>query len=187
MTSFEIFESTILTNGLTWPTVPLIWKKCIKNMNKTFLYAMVLVFVLVTSITALAGAGVVVQPIDDASFSKLLSSDDNRMVLSFMAAWCGPCIDELPTLNKLHKRYKDKHLQIVGISIDLEGPGAMQPIVQKLKIDFPIYWRGEKAVERFKLNAIPMLLFVRQGRMIERLHGNRSEKFLDQKIRELLK
>jgi thiol-disulfide isomerase/thioredoxin len=103
-----------------------------------------------------------------------------------MAAWCGPCIDELPALNKLHKKYKDRGFQIIGISIDLGGPDAMQPIVKKLKIEFPVYWCGEKAIEKFKLNAIPMLLFIRQGEIVERLHGNRPEKFLDQKIREFL-
>ena len=156
-------------------------------MNKAFICSMVLVVALVTGVAARAGTGVIVKPIDDARLSELISADNNRMVLSFMAAWCGPCIDELPTLNKLHNRYKDRRLQIVGISIDLEGPAAMQPIVQKMKIDFPIYWCGQKAVERFKLNEIPMLLFVRQGEMVERLLGNRSEKFLDQKIREFLK
>jgi hypothetical protein len=63
----------------------------------------------------------------------------------------------------------------------------MQPIVKKLKIEFPVYWCGEEAIDKFKLNAIPMLLFIRQGKMVERLHGKRSEKFLDQKIREFLK
>jgi hypothetical protein len=37
------------------------------------------------------------------------------------------------------------------------------------------------------LNAIPMLLFIRQGEMVERLHGKRPEEFLDKKIREFLK
>ena len=148
---------------------------------------MVLIVVLFTGNAAQAAVGVKVERIDDANLSELISADDNRLVLSFMAAWCGPCIDELPTLNKLHNRYKDRGLQIVGISIDLEGPGAMQPIVKKLKIEFPIYWCGEKAIDKFKLNAIPMLLFIRQGEMIERLGGNRPEKFLDQKIREFLK
>jgi len=96
---------------------------------------MVLLVALVTGIAVRAGAGVIVKPIDDGRLSELISADDNRMVLSFMAAWCGPCIDELPTLNKRHNRYKVRRLQ--------------------------------------------MLLFVRQGKMVERRHGNRSEKFLD--------
>ena len=157
------------------------------SVNKIIIRLAVLVIVLFAGITAQAGPGAEVKPITEATLGKLIKADDNRLVLSFMAAWCGPCIDELPALNKLHKRYKDRGFQIIGISIDLEGPGAMQPIIKKLKIEFPVYWCGEKAIDKFKLNAIPMLLFIRPGKMIERLHGNRPEKFLDQKIREFIK
>jgi hypothetical protein len=31
------------------------------------------------------------------------------------------------------------------------------------------------------------LMFIRQGKIVERLPGKRTERFLDQKIRELLK
>ncbi len=155
-------------------------------MNKIFFRSAVLVIVLFTGIAAQAGTGAVIERIDEATLDKLIRADDARLVLNFMAAWCGPCIDELPALNKLHKKYKDRGFQIIGISIDLEGPGAMQPVVKKLKIEFPVYWCGEKAIDKFKLSAIPMLLFIRQGEMIERLPGRRSEKFLDKKIREFL-
>jgi len=158
----------------------------IRFRNNIFIHPAVLAIVLFTGIAAQAGSGAEVKRIEEAALDKLITADDNRLVLNFMAAWCGPCIDELPALNKLHKRYKDRGFQIIGISIDLEGPEAMQPIVKKLKIEFPVYWCGEKAIDKFKLNAIPMLLFIRQGEMVERLHGKRSEKFLDQKIREFL-
>jgi thiol-disulfide isomerase/thioredoxin len=157
------------------------------SLNSIFIRSAILLIVLFSSTIAQTDVGVKVKPLDEASLSEIISADDNRLVLSFMAAWCGPCIDELPALNKLHHRYKDRDLQIIGISIDFEGPSAMQPIVKKLKIEFPIYWYGEKAIDKFNLTAIPMLLFIRQGEMVERLHGTRSEKFLDQIIREFLK
>ena len=159
----------------------------IRFRNNIIIRSVVSAIVLFTGIAAQAGTGAEIKRIDEATLGKLIKADDNRLVLSFMAAWCGPCIDELPALNKLHKRYKDRGFQIIGISIDLEGPGAMQPIVKKLKIEFPVYWCGEKAIDKFKLNAIPMLLFIKQGEMVERLHGKQPEKFLDQKIREFLK
>ena len=143
--------------------------------------------VFLTGIAVQAESGVKVERIDEAALDKLIKADDNYLVLSFMAAWCGPCIDELPALNRLHKKYKDNNVQIIGISIDFDGPGAMQPIIKKLNIEFPVYWCGEKAISKFNLNAIPMLLFIRRGEMIERLHGNRPEKFIDQKIQEFLK
>jgi hypothetical protein len=74
----------------------------------------------------------------------------------------------------------------VGISIDLEGAVAIQPVVNKLKIEFPVYWFGEKAIQKFNLTAIPLLLVIKRGIIVERLPGRRSDKFLDAKVQEIL-
>jgi len=133
-----------------------------------------------------AAAGSVTKIVESALDAKI-GDKNNRLALVFMAAWCAPCIDELPTLNKLHKKFKNQGLEIVGISIDLEGPEAMQPVVNALKIDFPVYWYGEQAVEKFALFAIPMMLLVKEGAIVERIHGRRPDSFLDEKFRSLLK
>ena len=136
---------------------------------------------------AQAVAAVTIQPIEEAKLDELINTQDGRLVVTFIAAWCPPCIDELPILNKLHRRYKDQGLKLIGITIDIEGPGAMQPIVDKLKIDFPIYWYGEKAVKKFKLNAIPMLFFIKDGEVVEKLYGRRPEGQLNRKFKEFLR
>ena len=159
----------------------------IRSINLIFFSSAVVAMLFFVGTAAQAGSGVKVKPIDDATLGKLITDNDNRLLLSFMAAWCRPCIEELPYLNKLHKRYKKLGFQVIGISVDYDGPGAMQPIINKLKIDFPVYWCGEKAIDKFKLNAIPMLIFIKQGEIVERLHGKRPEKFLDDKVREFLK
>jgi len=128
-----------------------------------------------------------VEKIEESTLDAKIGDKNNRLALVFMAAWCAPCIDELPTLNKLHKKFENQGLEIIGISIDLDGPDAMQPIVSALKIDFPVYWYGEKAVEKFALFAIPMMLLIKEGQIVERIHGRRPDSFLDEKIRDLLK
>jgi thiol-disulfide isomerase/thioredoxin len=132
-------------------------------------------------------AGVKIQPIEEAELDVLINAKNGRLVVTFAAAWCPPCIDELPILNKLYHRYKNKGLKLVGITIDVEGPGAMQPVVDKLKIAFPIYWYGEKGVQKFKLNAIPMLFFIKDGEIVEKLYGRRPEAQLNKKFKEFLK
>jgi len=133
-----------------------------------------------------AETGVSVQPIGEAALDELIKNKDNLLIVSFMAAWCGPCIDELPALNNLYRKYKDQGLKLVGISIDLEGPEAIQPALNHLKIDFPVYWYGDKAIQKFKLTAIPLLLVIKQGEIVERLPGRRPEKLLDKKIQQFL-
>ena len=134
-----------------------------------------------------AETGVTVKPIEEAALDELIKNKDNTLIVSFMAAWCGPCIDELPALNNLYRKYKDQGLNLIGISIDLEGAAAMQPVINKLKIEFPVYWYGDKAIQKFKLTAIPLLLIIKQGEIVERLPGQRPEEYLDRRIQEILK
>lgn len=133
-----------------------------------------------------ASAAVTIQKISESELDEWIKAKDNKIVVTFMAAWCGPCIDELPALNKLYKKYKENGLKLVGISIDLEGPKAMQPIIDKLQVSFPVYWYGDAAVQKFSLFAIPMIFLVKDGQVVEKLPGRRSEKVLNKKIREFL-
>ena len=40
------------------------------------------------------------------------------VVLNFWATWCPPCIEEMPSLNRLSERYKGKGLEVIGLSVD---------------------------------------------------------------------
>ena len=40
------------------------------------------------------------------------------VLLDFWASWCTPCIKEMPILTQLYENYKDKGLEIVGVSLD---------------------------------------------------------------------
>ena len=42
----------------------------------------------------------------------------NYVILDFWASWCGPCIKGMPHLKMLSEQYKDKGIEIVGISLD---------------------------------------------------------------------
>ena len=157
------------------------------NMTQRALFftSALLVFVFIT-INIDASPGFTIQKISESALDELIYTKNNKMMVTFMAAWCGPCIDELPVLNKLYQKYKTQGLKLIGISIDLEGPQAMQPFIDKLKVQFPVYWYGETAVQKFSLFAIPMMFWVKDGQIVEKLPGRRSRKVLDKKLREFL-
>ncbi len=103
-----------------------------------------------------------------------------------MASWCGPCIRELPTLDKLYRRYRNRDLDIIGVSLDFEGPAAMQPIVDSLDVRFPVYWMDEAGVRTYNISGIPLLWVVKNGQVREKILGSRSESFLEKKILQLI-
>lgn len=107
-------------------------------------------------------------------------------IVAVMAAWCHPCIEELPALNALAQGYKDKGLRVVGLSLDYAGPDAMQPIIERLKIKFPIYWAGEDAIEHYNIIKIPLLIMFRDGRHVKRLEGGRHRAALEREFAAFL-
>ena len=127
-----------------------------------------------------------VQKLDLARFKKKVSGD-GHFLLVFMAAWCAPCIKELPDLNALYTKYRASGLKMVGVSVDFDGPSAMQPIVNRLKVDFPIFWLGEEALEAYGISGIPLLIFIRNGSEVEKVVGLHSKAFFDDKIETFLK
>ncbi|MGD9120380.1 MAG: TlpA family protein disulfide reductase [Desulfobacterales bacterium] len=146
----------------------------------------VLLVIVFASINVNADAGVTVEKISESALDELIQSNNAKMVITFMAAWCGPCIDELPSLNRLSNKYNSRGLKFIGISIDIEGPRAMQPIIDKLKVGFPVYWYGESAVKKFSIFAIPMIFLVKNGQIVKKLPGKRSERDLEKKIQKFL-
>lgn len=45
-------------------------------------------------------------------------SNSKFTIIEFWASWCAPCIAEVPRLNKLYGKYKNKGLEIISISLD---------------------------------------------------------------------
>ena len=65
------------------------------------------------------------------------------VVLNFWATWCGPCAEEMPLLVKAQKRYNDRGVVVIGVSLD-EGSAraAVEKFAKNKKIDFPLWVGG---------------------------------------------
>ena len=58
--------------------------------------------------------------------------------LNFWATWCKPCEEEMPSMERLHRRFKDKGLVVLAISEDADGAGLVAPYVKKHSLTFPV-------------------------------------------------
>src|SRR5262249_41967544 len=62
------------------------------------------------------------------------------VLLNLWATWCVPCLQELPSLDRLQAQLGGADFQVVALSVDRRGVEAVRPYFAKLKItNLPIY------------------------------------------------
>jgi peroxiredoxin len=59
------------------------------------------------------------------------------VVLNFWATWCPPCVEELPSLERLHRALGKEGLSVVSVSVD-EDEGVLRRFVTEHKLTFPV-------------------------------------------------
>ncbi len=107
---------------------------------------------------------------------KLSDYSGKVLVLNLWATWCGPCRKEIPELVKLHKEFRSKGLEVVGLST--ENPDASADGVRRFVREFNITYRVGWAPPEVSLtlmqdrNAIPQSFVIsRDGRILKRFVG----------------
>ncbi|MBI3624561.1 MAG: TlpA family protein disulfide reductase [Candidatus Rokubacteria bacterium] len=81
--------------------------------------------------------------------------------VNFWATWCPPCKEEMPAMERLYQRYKDKGLVVVAVSVDSEGGPIVVPFVKEHKLTFPIGLDQKMAVaDRYGVRALPTSFLV---------------------------
>jgi peroxiredoxin len=112
------------------------------------------------------------------------------VILNFWSIWCGPCLAEMPSLNKLYLEFKDKGLIVIAVAEDpAEKP--VKSYIQEKGLAFPILMDKERKVYfKYSLFGIPVTFLIdKKGVIIEKFIGERdwSSPQMKGKISNLLK
>jgi peroxiredoxin len=95
--------------------------------------------------------------------------------INFWATWCLPCKEEMPSMEKLYRRYKEQGFTILAVSMDA-NTAAVAPFVTSLKLTFPIGLDPTLAVSNdYAVRALPSSFLVdRSGNVVAVALGPRD-------------
>ncbi|NNN06878.1 MAG: thioredoxin [Elusimicrobia bacterium] len=101
--------------------------------------------------------------VTDATFEKEVLGSDKPVLVDLWAPWCGPCRALSPVVEELAKEYAGK--AVVGKLNTDENPGTAAAL---------------------RVSAIPTLVFVKGGKVVEQMVGVQSKAAIKQRLDALI-
>ena len=94
------------------------------------------------------------------------------LVINVWASWCGPCRDEMGSLQRLAQRYGGKQFNVIGISTDDYREPALA-FLRESGTTFPNYIDSKLFMENMLgAERIPLTLLVdAKGKVLEKFYG----------------
>lgn len=111
-----------------------------------------------------------------------LSLNDLRgqiVVLNFWASWCGPCRVEAPDLQRIHERYQDRGVVVVGITYT-DTDAKSLAFMDEFGMTYPNGPdRGNRISDRYNIQGVPETFVIdREGKVAHFIYAPTSEQQL---------
>ena len=110
-------------------------------------------------------------------------------IVDFWATWCEPCKKSFPKLEALNDKYKDRGLEIVGISEDDDKDG-IPSFASDLGAQFPLLWDENKSIaSKWQPKSMPSTFVVDRKGIVRFVHlgyheGEEAE--IEKEVKSLL-
>jgi len=112
-------------------------------------------------------------PMLDGTMVNLSQLKGKVVFLNFWATWCGPCRSEMPSMEAVYQKLKDKGLEILAVNLG-DSRDDVSAFMNNYKLNFPVGLDGKKLTGTYyHIQAIPTTYIIdRRGLIIARLVGS---------------
>jgi peroxiredoxin len=82
---------------------------------------------------------------------RLIRDSKTPLVINFWATYCKPCVEEIPYFQSIVKKYENKNVRLLLISLDLESyyPSSIEKFARRNQFTAPIIWLNESNADHF--------------------------------------
>lgn len=112
-----------------------------------------------------------------ASFATLIPRG-HRALVNVWATWCVPCAKEMPELEKLYPQFSANRVQLIGLSIDTEGIGAVKEYLSRHNYTYPMMNIGEQGIGQLFATdeaTVPLSVLLDEKGRVARVFGGWSK------------
>jgi len=132
---------------------------------------------------AVMGNAVVGRPAPDFTLNDVLGRPvtlsqlkGKVIILNLWATWCPPCREEMPSMERLYRQFKDQGLEMLAVNVEENGAAAVKNFLQRTPYSFPILLDTDAVVQNtYKVFRFPETFIIdRNGIIVEKIIGGRN-------------
>lgn len=110
---------------------------------------------------------------------KSVSLDQYRgkaILLNIWATWCPPCVEEMPSMERLYQTMKGEDFVLLAVSIDENGAEAVAPFMKKYRLNFTVLTDPKGTLKyKYQTTGIPESHIIdKNGTIVEKVIGPRD-------------
>jgi cytochrome c biogenesis protein CcmG/thiol:disulfide interchange protein DsbE len=108
---------------------------------------------------------------------KTISLSDFRgkiVLLNIWATWCRPCVEEMPSIERLYNQFKDDDFIVLAVSIDTKGKKAVGPFMAVHNLSFKALLDTKGAIQNaYRTIGVPESFIIdKNGIILQKVIGS---------------